>query len=57
MNDSPKRQTPDLPETEPIGVHNDAGAIAGEMLEPAAAATVDAPELPKKQTLISEFLN
>ena len=50
MNDSPKRQTPDLPEAEPIGVHHDAGAIAGEMLEPAAAATVDAPELPKKQT-------
>ena len=44
MNDSPERKTPDLSEAEPIGVHNDAGAIAGEMLEPAAAATADAPE-------------
>lgn len=44
MNDSPERKTPDLSDAEPIGVHNDAGAIAGEMLEPAAAATADAPE-------------
>lgn len=44
MNDS-KPQPPATPsEAEPIGVHHDAGAIAGEMLEPAAAATVDAPE-------------
>ncbi|MGI8732942.1 MAG: murein biosynthesis integral membrane protein MurJ [Pyrinomonadaceae bacterium] len=46
MNDSPRRKPPGASsETEPIGVHHDAGAIAGEMLEPAAAATVDAPEL------------
>ena len=50
MNDSPERKTPDIPEAEPIGVHKDAGAIAGEMLEPAAAATVDAPELHPQKT-------
>lgn len=49
MNDSPERKTPDLSEAEPIGVHNDAGAIAGEMLEPAAAATADAPESHPRQ--------
>jgi putative peptidoglycan lipid II flippase len=40
MKDSPERQPPSLsPEPESIGVHHDAGAIAGETLEPATAAT------------------
>jgi len=40
MNDSPERKPPTLnSEAESIGVHHDAGAIAGETLEPATAAT------------------
>ena len=40
MKDSPERQPPDLSsDPESIGVHHDAGAIAGETLEPATAAT------------------
>ncbi len=40
MKDFPERQPPDLSsEPETIGVHHDAGAIAGETLEPATAAT------------------
>ena len=39
MKDSPERQPPALSsEAESIGVHHDAGAIAGETLEPATAA-------------------
>ena len=40
MKDSPEGQPPALSsEPESIGVHHDAGAIAGETLEPATAAT------------------
>lgn len=40
MSDSPERQSPaPSSEAESIGVHHDAGAIAGETLEPATAAT------------------
>ena len=39
MNDSPEPQPPALSsETETLGVHHDAGAIAGETLEPATPA-------------------
>lgn len=52
MSDSPKPKPPGpSSEAESIGVHHDAGAISGEMLEPAGAATVDAPEPgPTKRT-------
>src|SRR5688500_19333096 len=40
MKDSPERQPPAISsEPESSGVHHDAGAIAGETLEPATAAT------------------
>ncbi|HET6670813.1 MAG TPA: murein biosynthesis integral membrane protein MurJ [Pyrinomonadaceae bacterium] len=40
MNDAPEPQPPaPASEAESIGVHHDAGAIAGETLEPATAAT------------------
>jgi putative peptidoglycan lipid II flippase len=48
MNDSPERQpSADPAEVESIGVHHDAGAIAGETLELATAATVPADSEPR----------
>lgn len=45
MNDSPERKAPTPPsEADSISVHHDAGAIAGETLEPATAATASAPD-------------
>ena len=52
MNDAPEPQPPaPSSEAESIGVHHDAGAIAGETLEPATAATSapDSDRRPKGQ--------